>query len=70
MRASAQGIRTPATTAVPSVMSFPCKTAPLPETHAAPMKQRIDAPDRRRHYGQHFGTVEPVFGKCVLQQGA
>ena len=63
-------LRTPATTPVRSVMFFRGKTAPLPETHTARMKQRIDAPEGRMRYGQRFGTVEPVFGNLLLQQRA
>ena len=65
----AQCIRTPATTAVRAVMFFRGKTAPLPETHTARMKQRIDAPEGRRRYGQRFGTVEPVFGNLCYNKG-
>ena len=45
------------------------KTAPLPETHTARMKHRIDSPDGRMRYGQRFGTVEPVFGNLCYNKG-
>jgi hypothetical protein len=62
-------LRTPATTAVRSVMFFQGKTAPLPETHTARMKHRIDSPEGRMRYGQRFGTVEPVFGNLCYNKG-
>jgi transposase len=62
-------LRTPATTAVRSVMFFRGKTAPLPETHTARMKHRIDSPEGRMRYGQRFGTVEPVFGNLCYNKG-
>ncbi len=65
----ARCLRTPATTAVRSVMFFRGKTAPLPETHTARMKRRIDSPEGRRRYGQRFGTVEPVFGNLCYNKG-
>ncbi|MGH2907652.1 MAG: IS1182 family transposase [Solirubrobacterales bacterium] len=65
----AQCLRTPATTAVRSVMFFRGKTAPLPETHTAQMKRRIDSPEGRWLYGQRFGTVEPVFGNLCYNKG-
>ena len=64
-----QCLRAPATTAVRSVMFFRGKTAPLPETHTAQMKRRIDSPDERERYGQRFGTVEPVFGNVCYNKG-
>jgi hypothetical protein len=33
------------------------------------MKQRIDAPEGRRRYGQRFATVEPVFGNLCFNKG-
>lgn len=45
------------------------KTAPLPETHTARMKRRIDSPDGRLLYGQRFGIVEPVFGSGCYNNG-
>jgi transposase len=65
----AQCLRTPATTAVRSVMFFRGKTAPLPETHTARMKRRIDAPANRARYGRRFATVEPVFGNLCHNKG-
>jgi hypothetical protein len=62
-------LRTPATTAVRSVMFFQGKTAPLPETHTARMKQRIGSPEGRLQYDQRFGTVEPVFGNLCYNKG-
>jgi transposase len=62
-------IETPATTAVRSVMFFQGKTAPLPETHSARMKRRIDAPEGRRRYARRFGAVEPVFGNLCANKG-
>ena len=62
-------LETPATTAVRSVMFFQGKTAPLPETHTARMKRRIDSPEGRRLYGQRFGIVEPVFGNLCYNKG-
>jgi hypothetical protein len=32
-----------------------------PVSHAARMRERIDAPSGRARYGQRFATVEPVF---------
>ena len=65
----AQCIRTPSTTTVRSVMFFQGKTAPLPETHTARMKRRIDSPEGRLLYGQRFGIVEPVFGNLCYNKG-
>ena len=65
----AQCLRTPATTAVRSVVFFRGKTAPLPETHTARMKRRIDSPEGRLLYGQRFGVVEPVFGNLCYNKG-
>jgi transposase len=62
-------IRSPATTARRSVMFFKGKTTPLPETHTARMKRRIDSPANRMRYGQRFGTVEPVFGNLCYNKG-
>ncbi len=64
-----QCIQTPTTTAVRSVAFFQGKTAPLPETHTARMKRRIDSPEGRRLYGQRFGIVEPVFGNLCYNKG-
>ena len=52
-----------------SVMFFQGKSAPLPETHTARMKRRIDSPDGRRLCGQRFGIVEPVFGNLCYNKG-
>jgi transposase len=65
----ARCLATPATTAVRSVMFFRGKTAPLPETHTAKMKRRIDSPEGRLRYGQRFGVVEPVFGNLCYNKG-
>jgi hypothetical protein len=62
-------LRAPETTAVRSVMFFRGKTTPLPATHTAQMKRRIDSPDERERYGQRFGTVEPVFGNVCYNKG-
>ena len=62
-------VHTPETTTVRSVMFFQGKSAPLPETHTARMKRRIDSPDGRRLYGQRFGIVEPVFGNLCYNKG-
>jgi hypothetical protein len=59
----------PATTPVRSVMFFRGKPAPLPETHTARMKRRIDLPESRARYAQRFGTVEPVFGNLCYHKG-
>ncbi len=64
-----QCIRDPETTAVRSVMFFRGKTAPLPESHTARMKRRIDSPAGRTQYDQRFGTVEPVFGNLCYNKG-
>lgn len=48
---------------------FPGQTAPLPETHTARMKKRIDSSEGRRRYRQRFGTVEPVFGNLCYNKG-
>jgi transposase len=65
----AQCIRTPETTTVRAVMFFHGKTAPLPETHTARMKQRIDSPEGRLLYGRRVGIVEPVFGNLRYNKG-
>jgi hypothetical protein len=65
----AQCIRTPETTAVRAVMFFQGKTAPLPETHTARMKRRIDSPEGRLLYGRRVGIVEPVFGNLRHNKG-
>ena len=65
----ARCLRTPATTTVRRVMFLQGKTAPLPETHTARMKRRIDSPEGRQRYGQRFGTVEPVFGNLCYNKG-
>jgi hypothetical protein len=65
----AQCLETPATTPVRSVMFFRGKTAPLPETHSARMRRKIDAPDGRRRYAARFGAVEPVFGNLCHNKG-
>jgi transposase len=65
----ARCLETPATTAVRSVMFFRGKTAPLPETHTARMKRRIDLPEGRTRYARRFGTVEPVFGNLCYNKG-
>jgi hypothetical protein len=65
----AQCLETPATTPVRTVMFFRGKTAPLPETHTAQMKRRIDRPEGRTQYAQRFGTVEPVFGNLCYNKG-
>jgi transposase len=65
----ARCIRDPATTEVRSVMFFQGKTAPLPETHTAQMKRRIDLPRERIRYGQRFATVEPVFANVCYNKG-
>jgi transposase len=65
----ARCLETPVTTTVRSVMFFRGKTAPLPETHTARMKKRIDSPEGRLRYGQRFGAVEPVFGNLCYNKG-
>jgi transposase len=65
----ARCLETPATTTVRSVMFFRGKTAPLPETHTARMKRRIDLPEGRTRYARRFGTVEPVFGNLCYNKG-
>lgn len=65
----AQCIRAPETTPVRSVMFFRGKTAPLPESHTARMKRRIDSPEGRAQYGERFGAVEPVFGNLRYNKG-
>ena len=65
----AQCIRTPETTAVRAVMFFQGKTAPLPETHTARMKRRLDSPEGRRLYGRRVGIVEPLFGNLRHNKG-
>jgi transposase len=65
----AQCIRDPEATAVRSVMFFQGKTAPLPATHTARMKARIDSPEGRARYGERFGAVEPVFGNLCYNKG-
>lgn len=62
-------LQTPTTTTVRSIMFFRGKTAPLPATHTARMKKRIDAPEGRLRYGQRFGTVEPVFANLCYNKG-
>jgi transposase len=65
----ARCLETPATTAVRSVMFFRGKTAPLPESHTARMKRRIDSSEGRMRYGERFGVVEPVFGNLCYNKG-
>jgi len=65
----AQCLRDPETTAVRSVMFLQGKTAPLPPTHTARMKKRIDLPANRARYAQRFGAVEPVFGNLCYNKG-
>ena len=65
----AQCIRAPETTAVRAVMFLQGKTAPLPETHTARMKRRIDSPEGRLLYGRRVGIVEPVFGNLRHNKG-
>lgn len=65
----ARCLRDPETTAVRSVMFLQGKTAPLPPTHTARMKDRIDLPKNRARYGQRFGAVEPVFGNLCYNKG-
>jgi len=62
-------LRTPATTKVRHVTFFRGRVAPKAETYTARMKQRIDAPEGRRRYGQRFATVEPVFGNLCFNKG-
>ena len=50
-------------------MFFHGKTAPLPETHTARMKRRLDTPEGRRLYGRRFGIVEHVFGNLRHNKG-
>jgi len=64
-----QCLRNPATTAVRSVMFLQGKTAPLPPTHTARMKDRIDSPEGRARYADRFGVVEPVFGNLCYNKG-
>ena len=65
----AQCIRDPETTPVRSVMFLQGKTAPLPPTHTARMKERIDTPEGRARYSERFGAVEPVFGNLCYNKG-
>ena len=65
----AQCIRDPRVTRVRSVMFLQGKTAPLPPTHTARMKERIDAPEGRARYSKRFGAVEPVFGNLCYNKG-
>ncbi len=65
----ARCLETPSTTKVRSVMFFQGKTAPLPESHTARMKRRIDSPEGRRRYAERIGAVEPVFGKLCYNKG-
>lgn len=65
----ARCIRDPATTAVRTVSFHQGKTAPLPETHTAQMKRRIDSPEGRAQYARRFGTVEPVFANVCYNKG-
>ncbi len=58
-----QCLRTPATTVVRNVAFFRGREAADAETHTMRMQQRVDTPEGRELYGQHFGTVEPVFAK-------
>jgi transposase len=64
----ARCIRDPTTTVVRSVSFHQGKTAPLPETHTARMKRRIDSPRERLRYGQRFATVEPVFANVCYNK--
>jgi hypothetical protein len=65
----AQCIREPETTRVRALMFLRGKTAPLPESHTARMKRRIDTPEGRARYGRRFATVEPVFGNLCANKG-
>lgn len=65
----AQCIRDPDATPVRSVMFLRGKTAPLPPTHTARMKVRIDSPEGRARYAERFGAVEPVFGNLCYNKG-
>jgi len=65
----ARCIRAPETTRVRSVSFWQGKTAPLPETHTAQMKRRMDSPEGRQQYAQRFGTVEPVFANVCYNKG-
>jgi hypothetical protein len=50
-------------------MFFRGETAPLPESHTARMKRRIDTAEGRARYGRRFATVEPVFGNLCGNKG-
>jgi hypothetical protein len=65
----AQCIRTPGTTALRAVMFFQGKRPPLPETHTARMKRRLESPEGRRLYGRRVGIAEPVFGNLRPNKG-
>ncbi len=65
----ARCIRDPDATPVRSVMFLRGKTAPLPPTHTARMKVRIDSPEGRARYAERFGAVEPVFGNLCYNKG-
>ena len=70
----AQCLRTPATTKVRHVAFIHGKVAghvrpPMPENHSSRMRQRLDAPEGRRAYGQRFATVEPVFANLRFNKG-
>ena len=65
----AECIRDPATTPVRSVMFLQGKTAPLPPTHTARMKDRMDSAEGRARYSERFGAVEPVFGNLCYNKG-
>jgi hypothetical protein len=54
---------------VRSVMFLRGKTAPLPESHSARMKRRIDTPAGRARYARRFAAVEPVFGNLCANKG-
>ena len=49
---------------------LPRAAPPMPLTHTAQMKARIDTPEGRAQYSARFGAVEPVFAQPLLQQGA
>jgi hypothetical protein len=67
----AQCLRTPEKTQTRQVVFFRGRDAarPIPESHTARMKRRIDTPEGRARYGQRFGTVEPVFGNVCYNKG-
>ena len=56
-----QCLRTPETTAVRNVAFFRGPADAAAVSHAARMRERLDAPTGRAQYGQRFATVEPVF---------